>query len=41
MIRYHLKEDPDKLSDQEWADRLKELAWLRDQERKRNPMGLM
>jgi hypothetical protein len=37
QLRYYLHiPDPDSLSDREWAMRIKELEWLRQQEAKRN-----
>lgn len=37
QLRYYLHEsDPDGLSDEEWAARLKELEWLRQEEAKAN-----
>lgn len=29
QIRYYFKEDPKNLSDEEWATRYNEIAWLR------------
>ena len=31
MIRFFFKENPDKLSDDEYAGRVKELKWLADE----------
>ena len=31
MIRFFFKEDPDKLSDDEFVRRIKELRWLADE----------
>jgi hypothetical protein len=37
QLRYYLHiPDPDSLNDEEWAMRLKELEWIREQEAKRN-----
>lgn len=39
QLRYYMHiADPDSLTDQEWAMRVKELEWIREEEAKANKM---